>query len=108
SGLSPEQQTFLEQQVEATAGLNTGNAEGFDPNLFLKILTATLSNQSPFDTMDTQEILNTQARLTQVEQISKQTDHISDMKDTLESEISSINTTLAGIQSAIAEISEKL
>lgn len=108
SSLNPEQQAFLEQQVQATAGLNTGNTDGFDPNLFLKILTATLANQSPFDTMDTQEILNTQARLTQVEQVSKQTDNIKSMRETLESEVASINNSLAGIHAAIAEISGKL
>lgn len=101
-------QNFIDQQVAATAGLNTGNTGGFDPNLFLKVLSATLANQSPFDTMDTQEILNTQAQLTQVEQVSKQTEHIKDMQSTLETQTANMVLALAYVNSTVSAIAEKI
>ena len=101
-------ESYVQQQVQATAGLNTGSSDGFDPNLFLKVLTATLANQSPFDTMDTTEILNTQAKLAQVEQGSKQVDAVEEMRDTLNTQMATVNNSLADIQAAILTIADRL
>ena len=101
-------QNFIDQQVEATKGNSRANANGFDPDMFLKILMTQLQNQSPFDTMDTQQILETQSLLTQVEQVTKQTTTLKETKDTVSTGLNDLNTTLANMNATLLLIAEDL
>lgn len=65
---------------------------GFDPNLFLKILTSQLQNQNPFDAVDTTEIASQQATMAQVEQTTRQTSYLEDLVNS--NNTSSANFTL--------------
>lgn len=101
---------FIKQQSDAInskLGESAGK-EGFDPNMFLKILMTQLQNQSPFDTMDTTQILQTQSMLSQVEQTAKQTTAVTNMETTLNNELAFINTSLANINATMLDIAEKL
>jgi flagellar hook assembly protein FlgD len=94
-------QDFIQQQVELTKGSGSGNDDGFDPDMFLKILMVQLQNQSPFDTVDSSEILNQQATLTQVEQITRQTQTMKEMNDSVTANLSNIKDSLAQINSSL-------
>lgn len=94
-------QNFIDQQVELTKGNSSAGDDGFDPDMFLKILMTQLQNQSPFDTVDSAEILNQQATLTQVEQTTRQTQTMKELNDT-------VNVTLADIKDSLAQINESL
>lgn len=92
---------FIQQQVELTKGQSSAGDDGFDPDMFLKILMTQLENQSPFDTVDSAEIMNQQATLTQVEQVTRQTQTMKELNDT-------VNVTLADIQTSLSEINASL
>ena len=94
-------QDLIDQQVELTKGSSSAGDDGFDPDMFLKILMTQLENQSPFDTVDSAEIMNQQATLTQVEQTTRQTQTMKDLNDT-------VNISLAGITETLAEINATL
>lgn len=102
--------TYIKEQSDAiNAKLGSAaNKEGFDPNMFLKILMTQLQNQSPFDTMDTTQILETQTMLSQVEQTAKQTTAVTNMEATLNDELAFINTSLANINATMLDIAEKI
>lgn len=87
-------------QYTQTPGSNGANGS-FDPDMFLKILLSQLQNQSPFDTVDSQQILEQQAILTQVEQSARQTASMQDLTE-------SVNILLSGIYDQIKEIKDKL
>jgi len=92
---------FINQQVELTKGKSSAGDDGFDPDMFLKILMTQLQNQSPFDTVDSSEILNQQATLTQVEQTTRQTQTMKELNDT-------VNLTLTDIKDSLAQINASL
>ncbi len=94
-------QDFINEQVAKTAqpGSNAGN--GFDPDMFLKILMTQLQNQSPFDTVDSQQILEQQAILTQVEQSARQTGILQEVQETILTQITSINDNLKQINDTL-------
>jgi flagellar hook assembly protein FlgD len=94
-------QDFIERQVELTRGLSSNDADGFDPDMFLKILMVQLQNQSPFDTVDSSEILNQQATLTQVEQVTRQTQTMKEMNDSIAGSLGDIKDSLAQINSSL-------
>ncbi len=87
-------QAVKETKVEGT--LNDGTS--FDPNMFLKILMAQLQNQTPFDTVDTSEILQQQATLTQVEQSAKQSGFLDTINNSLAGNFALLNDTLTEIR----------
>jgi flagellar hook assembly protein FlgD len=98
---------YINKMVQETAPKG-GNIDGFDPNMFLKILMSQLQNQSPFDSMDSQQIMEQQAILTQVEQSTRSTGYMQEMKSTMESELSSVKDSLATINQTLLKISDKL
>lgn len=101
-------QNFIDQQVEATKGTSRADKDGFDPDMFLKVLMTQLQNQSPFDTMDTQQILETQSLLTQVEQTTKQTGMLEETKNNVSSGLDNLNLTLANMNATLLSIAEDL
>lgn len=95
-------QNLIDQAVAYTSDPSNANSTGdFDPDMFLKILMVQLQNQSPYDTVDSQQILEQQAILTQVEQSARQTSYMQELTE-------SFNTQLAAINEQLATISEKL
>jgi flagellar hook assembly protein FlgD len=94
-------QNLIQKYVDLTRELGSTDAEGFDPNMFLKILMVQLQNQSPFDTVDSSEILNQQATLTQVEQSTRQTQTMKEMNDSITVSLGQIKGSLAQINSSL-------
>jgi len=81
----------------AQTKINGGATGDFDPNMFIKLLSAQLQNQSPFDTVETDQIVQQQAVIAQVEQATQQTKAITELNDTL-------TTNLADLKLSINEI----
>ncbi len=89
---------LIDQAVNDTKDPNASTTEGgFDPDMFLKILMVQLQNQSPYDTMDSQQIMEQQATLTQVEQSARQTGYMQEMKESIGDQLAAINQQLAAI-----------
>ncbi len=101
-------QDFINQQVAATQSISKTPKDGFDPDMFLKLLMTQLQNQSPFDTMDTQQIMQTQSMLTQVEQITKQTTSVQNTEKAVNTGLNDINLTLANMNATLLSIAEDL
>jgi flagellar hook assembly protein FlgD len=99
---------YINQMVKESTKDGNANSEGFDPNMFLKILMSQLQNQSPFDSMDSQQIMEQQAILTQVEQSTRATGYMQEMKSTMESELATVKDSLATINQTLLKISDKL
>jgi|LakMenEpi03Aug12_release.lakeMendotaPanAssembly.Ray.scaffolds.fasta_scaffold1513600_1 flagellar hook assembly protein FlgD len=99
---------YVNQITQATASKANTNANGFDPNMFLKILMSQLQNQSPFDSMDSQQIMEQQAMLTQVEQSTRMSGYMEEMKSSVEEELGSVRTSLQQINQTLLNISEKI
>lgn len=99
---------FVNQQVEATAQSGSTDQGTFDPNLFLKILMSQLENQSPFDTVDSQQILEQQAILTQVEQATRSTGFMQELKDTVTSELTELKTAITNMNQTLTTIADKI
>ena len=96
-------QSLVEQAVEQTRINGTSESE-FDPDLFIKLLSAQLQNQNPFDTVETEQIVQQQAIIAQVEQSAKQVSSIEEQTDTLNALSQSIGAELANISQSITEI----
>lgn len=58
---------------------NQGDFGEFDSDTFLQIFMAQLQNQSPFDSVETKDLAQQQAILTQVEQVLRQTDTLNNI-----------------------------
>ncbi len=101
-------QDFINQQVDATKGNGSAGNKDFDPDMFLKILMTQLQNQSPFDTMDSQQILETQSLLTQVEQTTKQTTTLQETQKTVAQGLNDLNLTLANMNATLLSIAEEV
>jgi flagellar basal-body rod modification protein FlgD len=90
--------SIVEKAVNETAHLAGKDPDvSFDPNMFMKILMAELQNQNPFDTADTNEILQQQAAMAEVEQSAKQS-------KTLESLAASVNQNFTLLQNQLDEL----
>lgn len=90
--------TLVDQAVNDTKDPNSSTASGdFDPDMFLKILMSQLQNQSPYDSVDSQQILEQQAILTQVEQSARQTGYMQELKESVGDQLAAINQQLAAI-----------
>jgi len=81
----------------ATTKRNGGATSDFDPDMFIKLLSAQLQNQSPFDTVETDQIVQQQAVIAQVEQAAQQTKAVKELNTTL-------TTELQGLKLSIKEI----
>ncbi len=90
---------IIDKAVYDTQDPNASSTAGsFDPDMFLKILMVQLQNQSPYDTMDSQQIMEQQATLTQVEQSARQTGYMQELKESVGDQLAAINQQLAAIQ----------
>jgi len=100
-------QDLIDQAVEATKIEGSGANGDFDPNMFLKILMEQLKNQNPFDSVDTSEILQQQATLTQVEQVTRQTESLQAVQADVAESFTTISQTLAEMRDLLNEIKNK-
>jgi flagellar hook assembly protein FlgD len=92
-------QDLVDQAVEETKSTSGTNDGGdFDPNMFLKILMSQLQNQSPFDAVDTKEIVQQQAILTQVEQATRQTGLLEETRGDMQTGFLMLQQGLADIK----------
>lgn len=89
---------FIQSMIEKTKQAGSPADGSFDKDMFLKILMTQLQNQSPFDTVETKEILEQQALLTQVEQTTKQTSTIEGLESVINQGFAQINATLVDIK----------
>ncbi|MCE2928652.1 MAG: hypothetical protein LW817_03360 [Candidatus Caenarcaniphilales bacterium] len=89
---------YINKMVEKTKSANGGSADGFDRDMFLKILMTQLQNQSPFDTVETEQILQQQATLTQVEQSTKQTTSMETLSKSVADGLKEISASLNEIK----------
>lgn len=96
-------QAFVDAQVERTQ-LSEGGSEGFDSNMFLTMLMTQLQNQDPFNTVETEKIMEQQAILTEVEQTLKQTTALEDVKAAVDIGLADISTTLANINNTLTTL----
>lgn len=94
-------QELIDFHVNQTKDLSSGGDDGFDHNMFLNILMTQLQNQDPFNTTDSNEILNQQAMLTQVEQVTRQTGEMQELN-------ANFSTSLAQISESLAQINANL
>ena len=95
---------FINQQVEATR-IDSGAGEGgFDRNMFMNILLTQLQNQSPFDTVESEKIMEQQAILTEVEQNVQQTETMNDIMSVLDLGLADIANSLYNINDKIDTI----
>lgn len=96
---------FINEMVDQTAiDGGGGDDAGFDRDMFLRILMTQLENQSPFDTVETEKILEQQAILTEVEQNVKQTTTLENLQETVDIGLADISTTLANINTTLATL----
>jgi flagellar hook assembly protein FlgD len=96
-------QAFVDAQVAKTQ-LSEGGADGFDTNMFLNMLITQLQNQDPFNTVETEKIMEQQAILTEVEQTLKQTTALEDVKAAVDIGLSDISATLANINNTLTTL----
>lgn len=85
----------------ATTKRNGGATSDFDPDMFIKLLSAQLQNQSPFDTVETDQIVQQQAVIAQVEQAAQQTKSIKELNTTLTTELQSLKLSIKDIRDFI-------
>ncbi|MFM7458765.1 MAG: flagellar hook capping FlgD N-terminal domain-containing protein [bacterium] len=85
----------------ARTKINGGATSDFDPDMFLKLLSAQLKNQSPFDTVETDQIVQQQAVIAQVEQSAQQTKSIKELNTTLKTELQGLKLSIREIRDFI-------
>ncbi len=100
-------QGFIDQAVANTKIDGSGLNGDFDPDMFLKILMEQLKNQNPFDSVDTSEILQQQAMLTQVEQVTRQTDTLKTVQTDLAESLATVSQTLLEMKDLLNDINNK-
>ncbi len=93
-------QSLIDQAV-ATTKINGGENSEFDPDMFIKLLSAQLQNQSPFDTVETDQIVQQQAVIAQVEQSAQQTKSIKELNTTLKDELKDLKLSINEIRDFI-------
>ena len=97
-------QAFVDAAVERTSLGGDGDSDSFDSNMFLTLLMTQLQNQDPFNTVETEKIMEQQAILTEVEQTLKQTTALEDVKAAVDIGLSDISATLANINNTLTTI----
>ncbi len=100
-------QDLIDKAVAATKIEGGGTNGDFDPNMFLKLLMEQLKNQNPFDAVDTAQILQQQATLTQVEQVTRQTESLKALQTDNERNLTTISQTLIEMKNLLGEIKNK-
>ena len=69
--------------------------------MFIKLLSAQLQNQSPFDTVETDQIAQQQAVVAQAEQAAQQTKSIKELNTTLKDELKDLKLSINEIRDFI-------
>ncbi len=100
-------QNLVDAAVKATKIEGSGTGGDFDPNMFLKLLMEQLKNQNPFDAVDTAQILQQQATLTQVEQVTRQTESLKAVQADIENNFASVSQTLISMRDLLKDIKNK-
>ncbi len=100
-------QDLIDAAIKKTAIKGSPTNGDFDPDMFLKILMEQLKNQNPFDSVDTSEILQQQAMLTQVEQVTRQTDSLKAVQAEVEQSFTEISKTLIDMKGLLSQIKDK-
>ncbi len=100
-------QDLIDKAVTETKIDGSGVNGDFDPDMFLKILMEQLKNQNPFDSVDTSEILQQQAMLTQVEQVTRQTDTLKTVQADVAENFTTISQTLIEMKELLNDINNK-
>lgn len=96
---------FVNQMVEATRDLNTGDADSsFDGDMFMQLLLTQLQNQDPFNTVESEEIMRQQAILSEVEQSLKQTESLDSLKQTVDISLAEMSLTLKSINDTLTSL----
>ena len=93
-------QALIDQAV-ATTKINGGAPSDYDPDMFIKLLSAQLQNQSPFDTVETDQIVQQQAVIAQVEQSAQQTKAVKELNATFTSELQDLKLSINEIRDFI-------
>jgi flagellar hook assembly protein FlgD len=93
-------QALIDQAV-ATTKINGGATSDYDPDMFIKLLSAQLQNQSPFDTVETDQIVQQQAVIAQVEQSAQQTKAVRELNTTLITELQGLKVSINEIRDFI-------
>ena len=93
-------QALIDQAV-ATTKINGGATSDYDPDMFIKLLSAQLQNQSPFDTVETDQIVQQQAVIAQVEQSAQQTKAVKELNATFTSELQDLKLSINEIRDFI-------
>jgi flagellar hook assembly protein FlgD len=99
-------QALIDQAVQDTAQKGSSGSS-FDGDMFLQMLLTQLQNQDPFNTVETDKIMEQQAILSQVEQGIKQTQSLDDVKASLETGLSDIAYVLANINNLVNTLVKK-
>ena len=99
-------QALVDQAVQSTAQKGSAGSS-FDGDMFLQMLLTQLQNQDPFNTVETDKIMEQQAILSQVEQGIKQTQSLDDVKASLETGLSDIAYVLANINNLVNTLVKK-
>ncbi len=100
-------QSAIDRAVAATSTKGSSATGEFDPDMFIKILMEQLKNQNPFDSVDTSEIVQQQATLSQVEQSARQTESLKAVQEEVASQFQSVSQTLVEMKNLLAEIKNK-
>lgn len=99
-------QALIDQAVQQTA--QTGSSgSSFDGDMFLQMLLTQLQNQDPFNTVETDKIMEQQAILSQVEQGIKQTQSLDEVKESVDVGLSDIAYVLANINNLLNTLVKK-
>jgi flagellar hook assembly protein FlgD len=93
-------QAAIDQAV-ANTKINGGATSDYDPDMFIKLLSAQLHNQSPFDTVETDQIVQQQAVIAQVEQSAQQTKAVRELNTTLTNELQGLKLSINEIRDFI-------
>jgi flagellar hook assembly protein FlgD len=96
-------QGLIDRSVLDTTKSGTSGSD-FDGDMFLQLLLTQLQNQDPFNTVETGEIMQQQAILSQVEQGLKQTEALDSVQATVDIGLSDIAATLANINNTLTTL----
>lgn len=93
-------QNYVDYMVQQTAVPGSGDSS-FDKDMFLNLLLTQLKNQDPFNTVETDKIMEQQAILSEVEQSIKQTEALETVKSTVDIGLAEITRTLNTINQTL-------
>ena len=96
-------QTLIDQAVAQTRINGTEDSE-YDPDMFIKLLSGQVQTQRPIDTVETDQIVQQQAIIAQVEQSAKQVRSVEEQTDAIRLLSNNLAVQLDTIGQSITEI----